>query len=134
MFEMLIAHKVFPIACDLAKPEQVPGVIAQVHFDTILSCIRRHSRHDIHVNHCYIINATMHECVAYQLPDRQTQVQKDVGAIDVVMCVTCSCMRDSIALQLLFLLRCVLRCSADSNSNLDLCLQLQRNNSVFPQL
>ncbi len=134
MFEMLIPHKVFPIACDLSKPEQVPAVIAQVHFDSIVSCIRYHSRHDIHVNDCYIINATMHECISYQLPDMQTQAQKDVGAIDVVMCVTCSCIRDSIALQLLILLRCLLSCSTDSNSNLDLCLQLQRYNSVFPQL
>jgi hypothetical protein len=35
---MLIPCKVFPVACDLARPEQVAAVIAQVHIvDSSLS-------------------------------------------------------------------------------------------------
>jgi hypothetical protein len=39
MFVMLIPHKVFPVACDLAKPEQVPGVIAQVRIESVVTAV-----------------------------------------------------------------------------------------------
>ncbi len=53
----------------------------------------------------------MHQCAAYQLLDRQFQVQKDVGAIDVVVCVA---VPDPC---------CVLRCYVHSNGDIScLCL------------